>query len=54
LWIASRLNVGIEIDCILGEFLRPEASPDAVAFWRQRLGTIATSSNLIAENMHSA
>jgi hypothetical protein len=74
LWIAYRLNVGIEIDfinaglslgtwlgtpCIRtqldwGEFLHREASPDTVAFWRQLLGTITPSSNLIAENVHSA
>jgi len=69
LWIASRLNVGIEIDFInaglsLGTWLgthalernstwvsfsNREASPDTMAFWRQRLSTITIFSNLIAE-----
>jgi hypothetical protein len=36
------------------EFLYSEATPYAVAFWRQQLGTITTSSKLIAQNVQPA
>jgi hypothetical protein len=38
----------------MAEFLYSEAPPDTLAFWRQRLGTITTSSKLIAQHVQSA
>jgi hypothetical protein len=38
----------------MAEFLHRETTPEASAFWGQRLGTIATSSKLIAEDVPQA
>jgi hypothetical protein len=35
----------------LTEFLHRETTPDASAFWGQPLGTVATSSELVAQDM---
>jgi hypothetical protein len=45
-WLAVPY-AGVQLD--LAEFLHREATPDASAFWRQRLGTITTSSELVAQ-----
>jgi hypothetical protein len=44
--------VGAQLD--LAEFLYSEATPYTLAFWRQRVGAIATSSKLIAQHVESA
>jgi hypothetical protein len=38
----------------LAEFPHRQATPDALAFWDQRLGTVATACKLIAQDMPSA
>jgi hypothetical protein len=35
----------------LAEFLHRETTPEASVFWGQRLGTVATSSELIAKDV---
>jgi hypothetical protein len=38
----------------LAEFLHSQATPNTPTFWGQRLHTITTSSELIAEDMQAA
>jgi len=42
-------GVGAQLD--LTEFLHSQATPNTPTFWGQRLDTITTSSELIAEDM---
>jgi hypothetical protein len=45
-------RVSAQLD--LAEFLYSQATPNTPTFWGQRLDTITTSSELIAEDMQAA
>ena len=45
-------RVSAQLD--LAEFLHSQATPNTPTFWGQRLDTITTSSELIAEDMQAA
>jgi hypothetical protein len=45
-------RVGAQLD--FAEFLHSQATPNTPTFWGQRLDTITTSSELIAEDMQAA
>jgi len=53
--LGTRLRVpGTRVQLDLAEFLHRKATPDTAALWRQPLGTITTSSKLIAQDVQSA
>jgi len=51
----ARLGVpSTRVQLDLAEFLDGEATPDTATLWCQQLGTITTSSKLIAQDVQSA